>query len=148
MVGIGRSGMVEHVSGVARPREPVTVIRVSLWWLLKILSSHAPWSHLALTPIASPDRPSGLLHLPLLLRGDWGRQPPLTPTAGNGPTCTRCRRWSHCSHPLPTPAPLAPTAGTGPNHSAPSAGASGTDAGVVGAGLQADRTGAVVGRAG
>ncbi|KAK1341076.1 hypothetical protein QTO34_017478 [Cnephaeus nilssonii] len=32
-----------------------------------------------------PDRPSGLLHLPLLLRGNWGSSLPLTPTDGAGP---------------------------------------------------------------
>ncbi|ELK35043.1 Zinc finger CCHC domain-containing protein 5 [Myotis davidii] len=66
---------------------------------------------------AGPSHLSGLLHLPLLLRGDGGWQLPLTPTASDGPThiCSWCQ--SCHSHPLPVP-------GTGADRSAPSAGAS------------------------
>ncbi|KAK1341290.1 hypothetical protein QTO34_017694 [Cnephaeus nilssonii] len=60
-----------------------------------------------------PRSPSGLLHLPLLLRGDQGQQLPLAPAAGDGPTHIHYWHWSHHLHPLPAPAPLAPTAGVG-----------------------------------
>ncbi|ELK33183.1 Vesicle transport through interaction with t-SNAREs like protein 1B [Myotis davidii] len=130
MTSIGRSGMVEQVSRVPdQGRAPVTVIRASLWWLLQVLCSRMPqsrwvltsaaWtgpcSHLLPAPgttpiarhcqqvqvaVAGPNRPSGIRHLPLLLRGDRGS--------------------SRCLHLLTAPAPLTPAAGAGPNRSTPS----------------------------
>ncbi|ELK38026.1 Protein phosphatase inhibitor 2 [Myotis davidii] len=53
------------------------------------ITQHRRWVRAA---AASPYHPSGLLHLPLLLRGNRYWQPPLTPTAGNGAAAhTHCR---------------------------------------------------------
>ncbi|KAK1336681.1 hypothetical protein QTO34_002715 [Cnephaeus nilssonii] len=121
---------------------------------------HRPHSYSLPAPAAGPNHTSGFLHLPLLLKGDWGWQLPLVLTASTGPTRTRSRHpvpvpiarhhqrvqvaavspdrpsglfhlplllrgyrdSSHHSHPLTARAPLTPAAGTGPNHSVPSAG--------------------------
>lgn len=102
----------------------VAIMGVSLWWLLKILCSHTPWSCLVLTPAAGAgpththcrcqschshpqqhwsclshllpvpgagaDHPGGLLHLTLLLRGDWDSICPFTTSDCSGLLCT-CR---------------------------------------------------------
>lgn len=114
MAGIRYSGMVELVSRSTRPRwGPVTVIRASFWWLLKILCSHAHSGltqclHLLLVPAprllthvwaeaAGPNRLSGLLHIPMLLSGDLG----------SSCTYTCWLHWLH-SHLLPVPTPITP----------------------------------------
>lgn len=131
---------MEQVSGGARPRqgtgccyggEPQVVTENSLFPHTRVppgahtCCQSRPCSHPLPVPgvapialgcqwvgavAASPNRPSGLLHLPLLLRGNRGQQPPLAPIAGNGPVQTRCQRQPH-SHLQPEP-PLAPTAST------------------------------------
>ncbi|KAK1341537.1 hypothetical protein QTO34_017952 [Cnephaeus nilssonii] len=110
MVGVGCGKMVEQVSGGARPRrgagschrgEPLKIICSCMPRFRPALAPAAStgpacshcrhWNcrlHLLPAPGASPNCPSELLHLPLLLKGNRGQQPPLTSAASDGPAST------------------------------------------------------------
>nr|KAF6330357.1 hypothetical protein mMyoMyo1_012347 [Myotis myotis] len=127
MVGIGRDGMVEQVSGGARPRWGASCCHQGEpWWLLKILCSCALWSHQALAPAASsgpactrcrrlvlapvaqhhqrvsggsqPQSPLGASSPPPAPEGRSGQQPLLAPADSIGPACTSCWHWPQLLH--------------------------------------------------
>ncbi|ELK27639.1 hypothetical protein MDA_GLEAN10010803 [Myotis davidii] len=116
MVGIGHSGMVEqrsHLLPALAPPAPAAgtgATACTRHWH-PVLAPITPHCQRVQVVAASPNYPSGLLHLPRLLRDDLNWHPPLAPAVGNGPTRTYCRHQSRHSNPLLVPTTLAPTAG-------------------------------------